>query len=269
MGSAPSSILDNWCQKWDRPATRNKKTLLHSRVVHADTQFHYRYDGRGNCGVIGKFQCSVSDSVHGCPSARWGPTCSNPTGRPVVERCKVATCEVVRMEYEVVERCAVVRREVAMCEVVRQEVATCEVVRREVATCEVVRREVATCEVVRREVAMCEMVRLEVELSETLAVEPEVVKSVGVNGMGVPFETAGEGSESVARVAWSPPGGTSDTGEGSESVARVARLESELCEVERCRKHLHWLRPPNLVGMEANAYCWGTVGAGSLALYAG
>ena len=87
----------------------------------------------------------------------------------------------------------------------------------------------------------------------------------------------GEGSESFARVAVSPPGGSSVTGEGSESVARVVRLESEPCEVlslevevERCRKHLQWLRPPNLVGMEANAYCWGTVYgcARILALYA-
>ena len=69
-------------------------------------------------------------------------------------------------------------------------------------------------------------------------------------------------------TSYHPPGGSSDTGEGSESVARVVSLE---VEVERCRKHLHWLRPPNLVGMEANAYCWGTVYgcAGSLALYAG
>ena len=78
---------------------------------------------------------------------------------------------------------------------------------------------------------------------------------VGVNGMGVAFETAGECSESVAKVAVSPPGGSTDPGEGSESVARVVSLE---VEVERCRKHLHWLRPPNFVGMEANAYCWGT-----------
>ena len=57
-----------------------------------------------------------------------------------------------------------------------------------------------------------------------------------------------------------------DTGAGSESVARVVSLE---VEVERCKRHLHWLRPPNLVGMEANAYCWGTVCARSLALYTG
>ena len=57
-----------------------------------------------------------------------------------------------------------------------------------------------------------------------------------------------------------------DTGEGSESVGRVVRPE---VEVERCRKHLHWMRARNLVGMEANAYCWGTVYARSLALYAG
>ena len=75
----------------------------------------------------------------------------------------------------------------------------------------------------------------------------------------------GEGSESVARVAMSPPGGSTDPGEGSESVARVVNLD---VEVERCRKHLHWLRPPNLVGMEANAYCWGTVYARSLASFA-
>ena len=89
----------------------------------------------------------------------------------------------------------------------------------------------------------------------------------------------GEGSESVARVV-SPVG---DTGEGSESVARVvspvcdtgegselvARVVSQDVEVERCRRHLHWLRPPNLVGMETNAYCWGTVCARSLALCAG
>ena len=87
-------------------------------------------------------------------------------------------------------------------------------------------------EVVRREVATCEVVRM---------------KSVVVNGTGVPFQTAGE---------------------GSESVARVGRLESEPCEVvslelevERCRKLLHWLRPSNLVGMETGVarimYCGG------------
>ena len=132
-------------RKWDRLATRTKKTQLHSRVVRADTQFHYRYDGRGNCGVIGKSHAALvavfMDALQlgGAPPA--------PTGRPVVERCKVVR--------PVVERC---------------------------------------------KVAMCEIVRLEVEPSETLAVEPEVVKSVGVNGMGVPFETAGESSESVVRV---------------------------------------------------------------------
>ena len=61
----------------------------------------------------------------------WAPPA--PTGRPVVERCKVVR--------PVVERC-----EVATCEVVeRCEVATCEVVER----CEVARQEVATCQVVR------------------------------------------------------------------------------------------------------------------------
>ena len=170
----------------------------------------------------------------------WAPPVQ--TGRPVVERCEVVRPVVERREVvrPVVERCEVATCEVVeRCEVVRQEVATCQVVvRPEVAACQVVvRQEVATCQVVvRPEVATCQVVvRPEVATCQVV-VRPEVVSLEG------------------------------DTGEGSESVCRVVSLE---VEVERCRRHLHWLRPPNLVGMEANAYCWGTVCARSLALYAG
>ena len=161
----------------------------------------------------------------------------------VVVRPEVTTCQVV-VRPEVTTCQVVVRPEVATCQVVvRPEVATCQVVvRPEVATCRVVvRPEVATCRVVvRPEVATCHVVVSLVgdtgEGSESVA---RVVSLVG---------DTGEGSESVARVVSL----VGDTGEGSESVARVVSLD---VEVERCRKHLHWLRPPNLVGMEANAYC--------------